>query len=189
MLASLIAAAAPPTTHDVLYAALIAALAAIVGGIIGGSIPGYFMLKAEDKRQAHARDMAARARQDDAERERRAVLGAARALYEFFDRVGMMFKVTDNLERWWSDAIDATLQPPSLDDQKAVLGQLTSYEAAVVTTSMRAIEMLRTQRGLEGALLDEVDASQVKAGRKAAQDAAGAVRGVAELPDFAASDA
>jgi phage/plasmid primase-like uncharacterized protein len=49
--------------------------------------------------------------------------------------------------------------------------------------------MLRTQRGLEGALLDEVDASQVKAGRKAAQDAAGAVRGVAELPDFAASDA
>jgi hypothetical protein len=192
MLVSLLAAAAAQrSTHDVVYAAIIAASAAIVGGIIGGTIPGYFMLKAEGKRQAHARDMAADARRDEVERERRAVIGTARALYEFFDRIGMIFEVTLTQGRWWSDKIDATLQPPSLDDQRVVLGQLTLAEAGVVATSMRAIEMLRGQRGSmmeagtesgEGAALGEVATRQVKSGRQAAQDATNALRRVAEFP-------
>jgi len=192
MLVSLMAAAvAPPSTHDIVYAAIIAASAAIVGGIIGGSIPGRFMLKAEDKRQAHAREMANQAREDERERERRAVIGAARAWNEWFGRVDLMLGVALEYERWWSNEIDATLQPPSFDDQKAILGQLTSSEAGVVTTSMRAIEfLLNTTRGmvernsasLEPRSLDETALAQFKSGRTAAQDAARALRRVAELP-------
>jgi len=179
MLVSLMAAAtAERSTDDVVYAAIIAASAAIIGGIIGGSIPGYFMLKAEDKRHAHAREIANQAREDEMERERRAVLGTARALYEFFERVGAMFGVALETQRWWSDELDATLQPPSLDDQKAVLGQLTSYEAGVFTTTMRAIELLRTTRVGSG----EVDTDQLESGRTAAQNAARFLRRVADLP-------
>ena len=186
------AATAARSTHDLVYAAIIAALAAIIGGIIGGAIPGYFMLRAEDKRQAHARDMAIEARQDGVERERRAVMGSARALYEFFDRFGMILEVTGTQKRWWSDKIDATLQPPSLDEQTAVLGQLTPSEAGVVTTTMRVIQLLRTQHGVpiepggvsgEGAPLDEDSIGHVKAGRTAAKDAANALRRVAEISD------
>jgi hypothetical protein len=169
------AAAAERSTHDVVYTAIIAAAAAIVGGIVGGSIPGYFMLKAEDKRRAHAREMANQAREDEREREHRAVIGTARALYEFFERVGAMFGVALETQRWWSDELDATLQPPSLDDQKVVLGQLTSYEAGVFTTTMRAIELLRTTRVRFG----EVATDQLESGRTAAQDAARFLRRVA----------
>ena len=116
MIVSFMAAAAGErSTHDVVYAAIIAASAAIVGGIIGGSIPGYFMLKAEDKRHAHAREIANEAREDERERERRAVIGTARAMYEFFDRLAMIFSVALENDYWWSDAVDVTLQPPSLD--------------------------------------------------------------------------
>ncbi|MEA2406949.1 MAG: hypothetical protein QOE69_1068 [Thermoleophilaceae bacterium] len=182
------AVAAERSTHDIVYAAVIAALAAIVGGIIGGSIPGYFMLKAEDKRQAHAREIADKAREDEIERERRAVIGTARAMYEFFDRVGMMFGVALQTDYWWSDEIDVTLQPPSLDDQNAVLRQLTSSEAGVVTTTVRVIELLRATRditselGPEGPTLGEVARAQLTDGRTAAQQAASSLRRVAELP-------
>jgi hypothetical protein len=188
MIVSLMAAAAAPqrTTHDVLYAAIIAASAAIVGGIIGGSIPGFFMLKAEDKRQAHAREMANQAREDERERESRAVLGAARALYEFFERVNAMFGVGLNTQRWWTDELDATLQPPAFDDQKAVLGQLTSSEFGVVATTMRLIELLRTTRAWamehDTQQLSETAMAQLEGGRTAAQDAVASLRRVAELP-------
>jgi hypothetical protein len=172
------AAAAARSTHDVVYAAIIAASAAIVGGIIGGSIPGYFMLKAEDKRHAHAREMANQAREDEREREHRAVIGTARALYEFFERVGAMCGVALETQHWWSDELDAILQLPSFDDQKVVLGQLTSYEAGVFTTTMRAIELLRTTRVSSG----EVATDHLESGRTAAQDAARWLRRVAELP-------
>lgn len=189
MLVSLMAAAAAQrSTHDVVYAAIIAASAAIVGGIIGGSIPGYFMLKAEDKRHAHARKMADHAREDEMERERRAVIGTARAMYEFFDRVGMMFGVALENDYWWSNEIDVALQPPSLDDQKAVLGQLTSSEAAVIATTMRVIELLRTTRditselGPEGPTLSDVVKAQLTSARTAAQQAASCLLRVGELP-------
>jgi hypothetical protein len=189
MLVFLIAAvAAQRSTHDVVYAAVFAALAAILGGIIGGSIPGYFMLKAEDKRHAHAREMADQAHEDEMERERRAVIGTARAMYEFFDRVGMMFGVALENDYWWSNEIDVTLQPPSLDDQKAVLGQLHSSEAGVVTTTVRVIEFLRATRditselGPEGPTLGDVTTAQLTSGRTAAQQAASSLRRVADLP-------
>lgn len=172
------AAAAARSTHDVVYAAIIAASAAIVGGIIGGSIPGYFMLKAEDKRHAHAREMANQASRDEREREHRAVIGTARALYEFFERVGAMCGVALKTQHWWSDELDATLQLPSLDDQKVVLGQLTSHEAGVFTTTMRAIQLLRTARVQFG----DVATDQLESGRTAAQDAARSLRRVADLP-------
>lgn len=184
MLAFLVTAAA----HDVLYAAIIAGSSAIVGGFIGGWITGHFMIKAEDKRQAHARAMADQAREDELERERRAVIGTARAMYEFFDRVGMMFGVAVENDYWWSDAIDATLQPPPLDDQQAVLGHLTSVEAAVVATTMRSVEMLRTTRditsplGPEGPTLGKASTDHLTAGQTAAQEAAQALRRVADLP-------
>ena len=158
---------------------------------IGGSIPGRFMLKAEDKRQAHAREMANQAREGQRERERRTVVGAARAWNEWFGRVDLMLGVALEYERWWSNEIDATLQPPSIDDQKAILGQLTSSEAGVVATSMRAIEfLLNTTRGMvernsaspEPRSLDETALAQFKSGRTTAQDAARALRRVAELP-------
>lgn len=192
MLASLAAAAAEQRSpRDVVYAAIIAASAAIVGGIVGGSIPGYFMLKAENKRHAHAREMANQARDDERERERRAVIDTARALNEWFGRVDLMLGVSLQHERWWSNELDATLQPPSFDDQKAVLGQLTSSEAAVVATAIRAIEfLLNTTRGMvernsaspEPRSLDETALAQFKSGRTAAQDGALALRRVAELP-------
>jgi hypothetical protein len=192
MLVSFIAAAAAQRSpHDVVYAAIIAASAAIIGGIVGGSIPGYFMLKAEDKRQAHAHEMANQARDDEREREHRAVIGAARALNEWFGRVDMMLGVALEAEQWWSNEIDATLEPPSFDDQKAILGQLTSSEAGAVATSMRAIELLlNTTRGMvernsaspEPRSLDETALAQFNFGRTAAQDAARALRRVAELP-------
>lgn len=172
-------------------AEIIAASAAIVGGIAGGSIPGYFMLKVENKRHAHAREMANQARDDDRERERRAVIGTARALHEWFGRVDLMLGVSLQTERWWSNEIDVTLQPPSFDDQKAVLGHLPSYEAGVVATSMRAIELLlnttpgmvaRNSAGPEPRSLDETALAQFKSGQTAAQDGALALRSVAELP-------
>ena len=185
----MVAIAAERSTQDVVYAAIIAGSAAIVGGIIGGSIPGYFTLKAEDKRHAHAREIADQAREDEKERERRAVIGSARAMFEFFERVGMMFGVAVENDSWWSNEIDATLQPPSLDDQKAVLGQLTSSEAGVVTTTVRVIEMLRATRditselGPEGPTLGDVVRAQLRDGQAAAQLGARCLRRVAELPD------
>jgi hypothetical protein len=102
-----------------------------------------------------------------------------------------MLAVSLEHERWWSNEIDATLQAPSFEDQKAVLGQLTSSEAGVIATSMRAIEfLLNTTRGMvernsaspEPRSLDETALTQFKSGRTAAQDAARALRRVAELP-------
>ena len=157
----------------------------------GGSIPGYFMLKVENKLHAHAREMANQARDDDRERERRAVIGTARALHEWFGRVDLMLGVSLQTERWWSNESDVTLQPPSFDDQKAVLGHLPSYEAGVVATSMRAIELLlnttpgmvaRNSAGPEPRSLDETALAQFKSGQTAAQDGALALRSVAELP-------
>jgi hypothetical protein len=194
MLGFFIAVAAAPqrTTHDVLYAAIIAASAAIVGGVIGGSIPGFFMLKAEDKRQAHEREVANQARQDERERERRAVIGTARALNDFFGRIDIVFRVALETEKWWPDELDATIQPPPFDDQKAVLGQLTSDEAGVVASTTRLIELVRTRRGLameyeateQSGLppLDDVGTAQIEDGRKAALDAARFLRRLAELP-------
>jgi hypothetical protein len=188
MLFSLMAAeAAQRSTHDVVYAAIIAASAAIVGGIIGGSIPGHFMLKAEDKRHANALAIANQARDDERERERRAIIGAARALHEFFERLGVIVGVSLETRRWWTNELDATLQPPPFDDQKAVLGQLTSHEALVVSTTMRAIELLRTLRGMQmeddpSRLLDEAATATVESGRTAAQDGARFLRRVADLP-------
>lgn len=189
MLTVLMAAqAAERSTHDV----VIAASAAIVGGLIGGSIPGYFMLKAEDKRHAHARAMAQQAREDESERERRAVIGAARALHEFFERVDMVCRVALETQMWWPDKLDTTLQPPSLDDQKAVLGQLTSLEAGVIASTMRAIELVRAKRDLE--MEDEALRAEglprlrdghpddLKTGRTAAQGAARSLRRAADLP-------
>jgi hypothetical protein len=118
MLPQMAAVAAQGSTQNVVSAAIIAASAAIVGGMIGGSIPGYFMLKAEEKRHAHTREMADRAREDEMERDRRAVIGTARAMYEFFDRVGMMYGVALDNDYWWSNEVDVALQPPSLDDQQ-----------------------------------------------------------------------
>ncbi len=181
------AAAGERSTHDVLYAAMIAALAAIGGGIIGGTIPGYFMLKAEDKRHAHARESANQARDDERERERRAVIGTARALHEFFERLPPIFTVALEGRHWWADDLDATIQPPSLNDQKAVLGQLTSEEAGVVATTMRALELLRTQRALAievaGPLapLEEDAMTRLEKGRTIAEHASRSLRRVAEL--------
>jgi hypothetical protein len=107
--------------HGVLYAAIIAAAAAIVGGIIGGAVPGYFMLKAEDRRYVHAMEL-----------ERRAVIGTARALSEFFARVDTLNEVALKNGRWWGDELDRKVQPLWLTDQKAVLGQLTPEEAGLV---------------------------------------------------------
>jgi hypothetical protein len=193
MLISLMtAAAAGRSTHDVVYAAIIAASAAIIGGIIGGSIPGFFMLKAEDKRHAHMRVMANQARDEERQREHRAVIGTARALYEFYERVNSIFEVALETAKWWPDELDATIQPPSLDDQKAVLGQLTSEEAGVVASTTRVIELVRTRRGLEMEYepvgpsglppLTEVATAQLETGRTAAQDAARFLRRVADLP-------
>jgi|GEM_PF-3830562 len=188
MLISVIAAApvAPRSTHDVLWAALIAALAAIVGGIIGGAIPGYFTLKAEDKRHAHALELARQAREDERERERRAVVGTARAFSEFFARVDTIYGVALKGGRWWGDDLDATIQPPSLDDQKAVLGQLLSYEAGVIASSMRLIEFLRAHREVTRADSEDlraVDKEHLEGGRRVVKDAITYLRRVAELPE------
>lgn len=192
MLLSLMAAAAHPvaqrSTHDVVYAAIIAASAAIVGGIIGGSIPGYFMLKAEDKRHAHERELADQARHEERGRERRAVVGTARALNEFFERLPSILTIALEGQHWWADDLERTIQPPSLDDQKAVLGQLTSEEAWVISTSMRALELLRTQRALaietSGPLapIDGDMIDRLERGRTIAQDASRCLRRMAELP-------
>jgi hypothetical protein len=80
------------------------------------------------------------------------------------------------------DELDPTIQPPSLDDQKAVLGQLTSYEAWVVASSTRVIEFVRTRCGMEMASPDdaglsglapvsEVGAAQLESARPAAKEA------------------
>jgi hypothetical protein len=191
MLLSLIIAVAPPaqrSTHDVLYAAIIAASAAIVGGLIGGSIPGYFMLKAEDKRHKHARQLAEEARDDERERERRAVVGTARALSEFFERIPIIFTVGLNGGHWWSDTLDGTILPPSLEDQKAVFGQLTSGEATLVASCMRALELIRTERSTAiefhgpTAPLDDDNKRHLQSGCDLAQSASRSLGRVAELP-------
>jgi hypothetical protein len=192
MLASLMAVAASQrSTHDVVYAAIIAASAAIVGGIIGGAIPGYFMLKAEDKRHAHTREMADQAREDEREREHRAILGTARAFVEFFERIDSIFSVALETQHWWHNDLAATIGPPALDDQKAVLGQLTSHEAGVVASVMRLIELLAAHRLLANAQepelsgmapLDEAARGNLENGRTAAQSGARFLRRVADLP-------
>jgi hypothetical protein len=188
LLSQMAAVAAQGSTQDVVYAAIIAASAAIGGGMIGGSIPGYFMLKAEEKRHAHTREMADRACEDEMARDRRAVIGTARAMYEFFDRVGMMSGVALDNDYWWSNEVDVALQPPSLDNQQAVLGQLTPYEAGVVATTIRLTELLRATRditstlGPEGPTLGDVVPAQLISARTAAQQAASSLRRVAEIP-------
>jgi hypothetical protein len=193
MLVSLIAAAtaAERSTHDVLYAAIIAASAAIVGGVIGGAIPGFFMLKAEDKRHANARELADQARQDETERERRAVIGAARAWFEFFERVDSLFELALKTQQWWLDELDETLRPLSPNDEKAVLGQLSSDEAASVTGTMRIIEDLRIIRAIRRSAspnsqtlpLEERERGDVEDSRSILKWAARSLRRVAELPE------
>ncbi len=70
----------------------------------------------------------------------------------------------------------------------AVLGQLTSHEAAVVTTTMRVMEWLRTTRdtmselGPDGPTLGKVAMAHLESARTAAQDAARSLSRVAEVP-------
>ena len=157
--------------HDVLYAAIIAAAAAIVGGIIGGAIPGYFMLRAEDKRYAHAKDS-----------ERRAVIGTARALSEFFARVDTLYAGALENGRWWGDELDRKVQPLSLEDQKAVYGQLASDDAEVIASSMRQIVFMRARREVaRSGKLSTTDRARLESGRKVAQAAAEHMLAVAEL--------
>jgi hypothetical protein len=157
--------------HDVLYAAIIAAAAAIVGGIIGGAIPGYFMLKAEDKRYAHAMEL-----------ERRAVIGTARALSEFFARVDTLYAVALETGQWWGDELDRKVQPLSLADQKAVYGQLTSDDAEVIASSMRQIVFMRARREAAGSeKLSTADIAKLESGRQVARNAAEHMLGVAKL--------
>lgn len=153
--------------------AIIAAAAAIIGGIIGGAIPGYFMLKAEDKRNAH-----------EIELERRAVIGTARALSEFFARVDDLYARALETGRWWGDEFDRKAQPLALEDQKAVLGQLTPDEAEVIASSMRSIVFMRARREVArgDSKLRTDDRAQLESGRKVGQEAARCMRRVAELP-------
>ena len=165
--AAMVAAAAK---HDVLYAAIIGAAAAIVGGIIGGAIPGYFMLKAEDKRNAHAMEL-----------ERRAVIGTARALSEFFARVDTLYAGALENGRWWGDELDRKVLPLALEDQKAVYGQLTPDAAEVIASSMRTIVFMRARReAARSEKLSTIDRAKLESGRKVAQEAAESMRVVAE---------
>jgi hypothetical protein len=114
-------------------------------------------------------------------------------LHEFYKRVDGIFRVAIENRRWWIDEVDATIQPPLFDDQKAVLGQLTSHEAGMVASYTHVVELVRTHRGLEMESHDAAELSgvtpasedataQLEAGRTAAQNAAKYLRRVADLP-------
>jgi Acetyltransferase (GNAT) domain len=170
------AVAAERSTHDVLYAAIIGASAAIVGGIVGGTIPGIFMLRVEDKRNRNAIEL-----------ERRAVIGTARALREFFERVDDLYQDALVSGQWWSDELDAKALPLSLEDQKAVYGQLRQDEAQTIASSLRLIVFVRARRqaaiaGGASKSLQAADKAQLESGRHIAQLAAECIRRVADLP-------
>jgi hypothetical protein len=123
---SVVAAAAQRSTRDVLYAAIIAGVAAIIGALVGAASTGIITFKAESKRQAHALKMAEEARKDERERERRAVVGTARALFDYFQRVEQILTLSKRDKAWWDLGLNQMINPPLFDDLKAVLGQLTS---------------------------------------------------------------